>query len=322
MIVLKFGGSSLESAEAIERVTRIVRSRIPRHPAVIVSAHGKATDNLLALARDAAEGNHARSVERFNALESYHSALGASVVADHDRKALDSFLDTHFHELFNAVERLRGSGKFSEQAQASIISFGERLSSGIMALALRKGGIDTAHLDSRVLVRTDDRYTDAAPILDESCARIRRAVFSLRSGTVAVLGGFIGSTKSGVTSTLGRNSSNLSAVLVGAAVDAEEVEIWTDVDGVYAHDPRLVTDQSPVETLSFEDAAAMAAHGAKVFHHGAVMLAQQENIPIWIKNSRNPQARGTKVCAQAAMASKPAAKQFFPQAAAAESGIA
>ncbi|HWH57603.1 MAG TPA: aspartate kinase [Terriglobales bacterium] len=322
MIVLKFGGSSLESAEAIERVARIVRSRIARHPAVIVSAHGKATDNLLALAKDAAEGHHAPSVERFNALESYHSALAAAVVADHDRKALDSFLNAHFHELFNAVERLRGSGKLSEQGLAEITSFGERLSSGIMALALRKAGIETAHLDARVLVRTNDCYTNATPVLDESCARIRRAIFSLDSQTIPVLGGFIGSTPTGVTTTLGRNSSNLSAVLVGAAVDAEEVEIWTDVDGVYAHDPRLVTDQSPVETLSFEDAATMAAHGAKVFHHGAVMLAQQENIPIWIKNSRNPQARGTKVCAQNAIASKASAKQFFPQAAAAESGVA
>jgi aspartate kinase len=120
---------------------------------------------------------------------------------------------------------------------------------------------------------------------------------------------------------LGRNSSNLSAVLVAVAVDADEVEIWTDVDGVYAHDPRLVTDQSPVETMSFEEAATMAAHGAKVFHHGAVILAQREGIPIWIKNSRNPQARGTKVCAHETVSTKVDVK-FFPHAAAAESGVA
>src|SRR5881394_878718 len=189
MIVLKFGGTSLESAEAIERVARIVRSRMPRRPAVVVSAHGKATDNLLALARDAAEGfHHARSVETFNALEAYHSALGISVVAEHDRKALSSLLDTHFHELFNCVERVRGCGKLSAQSEAEVTSFGERLSSGIMALALRKAGIDTAHLDSRVLVRTDDRHTDASPLLDETCAKIRRAVFSLSNGTVPVMG--------------------------------------------------------------------------------------------------------------------------------------
>jgi aspartate kinase len=322
MIVLKFGGSSLESAEAIERVSRIVGSRIARHPAVVVSAHGKSTDDLLALAKEAAEGQHARSVERFNALESYHAALGASVVADHDRKALASFLNVHFHELFNAVERVRGSGRLAEQGQAEIISFGERLSSGIMAFALRKAGIDTAHLDSRVLVRTNDCYINATPILHESCAKIRRALFSLNNGTVPVLGGFIGSTAAGATTTLGRNSSNLTAVLVGAAVDAEEVEIWTDVDGVYAHDPRLVTDQEPVGTLSFEEAAEMAAHGAKVFHHAAVVLAQQENIPIWIKNSRNPEARGTKVCAREARSSKAALKEFLSQAAAAETGVA
>jgi len=109
---------------------------------------------------------------------------------------------------------------------------------------------------------------------------------------------------------------------VAAAVDAEEVEIWTDVDGVYAHDPRLVTDQKPVEMLSFEAATEMAVHGAKVFHEGAVRLAQQENIPIWIKNSRNPEVRGTKVGAEEIVAPKPTLKEFFPQTAAAEPGIA
>jgi len=321
MIVLKFGGSSLESPEAIERVVGIVRSRLSRHPAVVVSAHGKATDQLLMLAKDAAEGRHAQSVERFNALQAYHSALGSYVVAEHDRRALASLLNAHFRELFNAIERLRGSGELSLQAQAEITSFGERLSSEIMALSLRRAGIDSAHFDSRVLVRTDDCYTEATPFVDESCRKIARAVRSLSHGTVPVFGGFIGSTSVGVTTTLGRNSSNLSAVLVAAAIGADEVEIWTDVDGVYAHDPRLVTDQSPVETLSFEDAAAMAALGAKVFHYGAVILAQQEGIPMWIKNSRNPQARGTKVCARETVTAKVDAK-FFPQAATAQSGVA
>ncbi len=326
MIVLKFGGTSLESAEAIERVAWIVRSRLPRHPAVVVSAHGKATNNLLALAKEAAEGHRDRAVETFNALEAYHSSLGASVVSEHDRRGMNSFLDCHFRELFNLIGRLPGSGKLSAQAEAEVTSFGERLSSGIMAFALRKAGINSAHLDSRVLVRTDvctdDRHTEASPLMDESCAKIRRAIFSLSKDTVPVLGGFIGSTPAGVTTTLGRNSSNLTAVLVAAAVDAKEVEIWTDVDGVYAHDPRLVSDQAPVETLSFQEATEMAAHGAKVFHEGAVRLAQQENIAVWIKNSRRPEIRGTVVASHETVTPKPSVKEFFPQAVAAESGVA
>src|SRR5258708_6356604 len=194
MIVLKFGGTSLESAEAIERVAWIVRRRLPRHPAVVVSAHGKATNNLLALAKEAAEGHRDRAVETFNALEAYHSSLGASVVSEHDRRGMNSFLDCHFRELFNLIARLPGSGKLSPQAQAEVTSFGERLSSGIMAFALRKAGINSAHLDSRVLVRTDDQHTEASPLLDASCAKIRRALFSLSEETVPVLGGFIGST--------------------------------------------------------------------------------------------------------------------------------
>ena len=165
------------------------------------------------------------------------------------------------------------------------------------------------------------RYAEATPLMDESCRKIRRALSSLSNGTVSVLGGFIGSTPSGVTTTLGRNSSNLTAILVAAAVDADEVEIWTDVDGVYAHDPRLVTDQAPLEIVFFEDAVQMAALGAKVFHYGAVLLARQENVAIWIKNSRNPEAPGTKVCANESVVTKSTVK-FFPQAAAAESGVA
>jgi aspartate kinase len=295
MIVLKFGGTSLESAEAIERVTRIVRSRISRHPAVVVSAHGKATDRLLALAKESAEGNWQQAVEEFRNLETDHLALAASVVAGENVRALDSFLASQLGELFERIERARAVGTLSAQAEAEITSFGERLSSRIMAQALRKAGIDTAHLDSRVLVRTNDRHTEATPLLDESCARIRRVLFSLRKGTVPVLGGFIGSTPTGVTTTLGRNSSNLTAVLVAAAVNAEEVEIWTDVDGVYAHDPRLVHDQYPVEELSFDDALKMAHNDARVLHAGAVQLARQEDIPLWIKNSRNPESRGTRI---------------------------
>jgi aspartate kinase len=322
MIVLKFGGTSLESAEAIDRVARIVRSRIARHPAVVVSAHGKATDDLVALARDAAESRDAPSVERFNALQTYHSNLGAVVVAEGDRAALTSFLNSHFHELFDCIERVRGSGSLSAQAEAEVTSFGEKLSSGIMALALRNAGMDTAHFDARVLVRTDDRYTEASPLVEKSCARLRRALLSLSNGAIPVLGGFIGSTMAGVTTTLGRNSSNLTAVLVAAAVQAEEVEVWTDVDGVYKHDPRLVTNQVPVEVLSFEEAAEMAAHGAKVFHEGAVRLAHCKNIPIRIMNSRRPELSGTKVMTRETVTSHSAVEPSFRHPTVMETGAA
>lgn len=208
------------------------------------------------------------------------------------------------------------------QAEAEITSFGERLSSGIVALALRKAGIETAHFDSRVLIRTDDRYCEASPLLNESCSRLRRALFSLDRGVVPVLGGFIGSTMSGVTTTLGRNSSNLTAVLVAAAVDAEEVEVWTDVDGVYEQDPRFVADQVPVEELSFEEAAAMAVRGAKVFHEGAVRLAQRKNIPIRIRNSWRPELPGTRVVAHRTVQSQSAVQESLRLATAVETGAA
>jgi aspartate kinase len=295
MIVLKFGGTSLESAEAIERVAGIVRSRLSRHPAVVVSAHGKATDNLLALGRHSAEGRGQGTIDAFNALKEYHLQLAAALLDPKDRRELESFLTSHFGELLSLLQSVHGTGKLSPQAQDAVVSFGERLSSGIVAMALRKSGLDVAHLDARMLVRTNDQHTDATPLLDETRAKIQRALFSLSRGTVPVLGGFIGSTPAGVTTTLGRNSSNLTAVLVAAAVNADEVEIWTDVDGVYAHDPRLVRDQYPVEELSFDDALEMAYNGVRVLHAGAVQLARQEDVPLWIKNSRNPESPGTRI---------------------------
>ncbi|MDP9162101.1 MAG: lysine-sensitive aspartokinase 3, partial [Acidobacteriota bacterium] len=162
-------------------------------------------------------------------------------------------------------------------------------------------GMATTLFDSRALIRTDDQHTQANPQLKETYANIRQALASVERGVVPVLGGFIGSTFNGVTTTLGRNSSNLTAVLLAGATHAEEVEIWTDVDGVFLHDPRQVREQFPLEELSFDDAVEIALRGARVLHLGAVLLARQENIPMWIKNSRIPEVPGTRITSQAGL---------------------
>lgn len=295
MIVLKFGGTSLESAEAIERMESIVQSRVPRQPAVVVSALGKVTDGLLALGMDTAAGRWKEAAERFAWIRDYHFSVAEPLIRREDKQPLERFLEDHFSELQDLLDRLQSTGKFTPQAQAAMTSFGERLSSRIVTLALRKSGLATAHFDSRSLVRTDEQYIQAVPLLSETYSNVRKAMAPLQKGVVAVLGGFIGSTSEGVTTTLGRNSSNLTAVLIAAALGAEEVEIWTDVDGVFEHDPRQVGDQNPIDELSFEDALEMAHRGAKVLHPGAVLLARQHGLPMWIRNSRRPEAPGTRV---------------------------
>jgi len=301
MIVLKFGGTSLESADAIERMESIVRSRLPRQPVVVVSALGKSTDNLLALGTEMATGRRQQALERFVWLKDYHSRVAARLVREQDQQRLDEFLESHFCELQGLLDGLC-DGEFTPQAKDALSSFGERLSSGIVAMALRKSGISTRHFDSRMLVRTDKQHVQATPLLKETYANVREAVGSVGGGVVPVLGGFIASSSDGVTTTLGRNSSNLTAVLVAAALDAKEVEIWTDVDGIFLHDPRDVCDQYPIEELSFDDALELAHRGAKVLHAGAVLLAREEGITISIRNSRRRELPGTRIVSEVNLA--------------------
>jgi aspartate kinase len=294
MIVMKFGGSSLQSAEAIQQAIAIIRTRVAQEPLVVVSALGKVTDNLLALGTDAAAGRRQQCREKFAGLKDYHAAVAVKLVGGRDLQRLDDFLERHFFELQVLID---GLNHFTPEAQDAITSFGERLSSGIVAMALPASGIPSVHLDSRELICTNSRHTHAAPMLSETYLKIHKVVKRLPRGTVPVLGGFIATSVEGVTTTLGRNSSNLTAVLTAAAVGAERVEMWTDVDGVFRHDPRHVSDQYPAEELSFAEALEIAKNGARVLHAESVQLASQENIPIYIRNSSRPELPGTRISA-------------------------
>lgn len=298
MIVMKFGGTSLQSADAILQAISIIRSRIVRQPIVVVSAHGEVTDNLLSLATETAQGEAQQASQYFADLEKYHHDLIAALLHDTSRDCASRFLHRHVSELQRVLRTIRSSGDLTPAAQDAVVSFGERLSSGIVAMALQSFGIASVHLDARALICTDSRHTRAVPSLPETYHLIRQAVQQLPKGTVPVMGGFIGSSATGATTTLGRNSSNLSAVLAAAAVGAEEVEIWTDVDGVFRHHPADVSGQRPIEELSFEEALQIAREGARVLHTEAVQLALEENLSIHIRNSRNPDQAGTRISAR------------------------
>ncbi len=299
MIIMKFGGSSLESSAAIERVAGIVRSRLARHPVVVVSAMGKTTNALLAMAADAAEGKRDEAFARLRKLEEFHRRESLAVVSEAHQKELDTVLTDHFRDLSGIIEGICSVRELTPRSKDAVASYGERLSCRIVALAFESQGIPSKHLDSRNVIITDSRHTMAAPIIAETYARTAASINNMASKHVIVMGGFIASTLDGVTTTLGRGGSDFSAALVGAAIDAEEIEIWTDVDGFLTCDPNLVPDAHPIRTMSFDEAAELAYFGAKVLHPATVLPAKEKNIPVWILNSRRPEAPGTKIVAEA-----------------------
>ena len=295
---MKFGGTSVESAAAIGRVAKIVRAREERRPVVVVSAMGKTTNKLLAIAQAAVAGKREEYIAQIHDLRDYHSREARQVVALEDRTELDRTLDDHFQELTELAKGLAVLGELTPRATDAIASYGERLSSYIVALAFRHLGMRAAHIDSRHMIMTDGRHTQAAPLYAETYAALAARVPPLAHDHVIVMGGFIGSTREGVTTTLGRGGSDFTASIVGAGIGAEEIQIWTDVDGMLTADPTILPGGHRVRTISFEEAAELAYFGAKVLHPATVMPAIEKNIPVLILNSRRPEVEGTRIVAE------------------------
>jgi len=299
MIVMKFGGTSVESAAAIERVASIVRARAARHPVVVVSAMGKTTNKLLAIANAAIAGNRANYIAQLHDLRDFHSREARLVVPLADRAELDRTLDEHFQELTELVKGLAILGELTPRSIDAISSYGERLSSYIVSLAFAHFGMKTAHVDSRRVIVTDHRHTQAAPLYPETYARLAKAIPALAKDKIVVMGGFIGATEDGVTTTLGRGGSDFTASIVGAGIGAEEIQIWTDVDGMLTADPTILPGGHRVKIISFAEAAELAYFGAKVLHPATVIPAVEKNIPVLILNSRRPEVEGTRIVSEA-----------------------
>jgi aspartate kinase len=297
MIVMKFGGTSVESAAAIERVAGIVRTRESHRPVVVVSAMGKTTNKLLAIAAAAIDGRRADYIQQIHDLRDFHSREARQVVPLAERAELDRMLDEHFQELTELVKGLAVLGELTPRSIDAISSYGERLSSYIVTQAFRHFGMKAGHVDSRHVIITDKRHTAAAPNFPVTYARLKETVPPMAENGVVVMGGFIGSTEGGVTTTLGRGGSDYTASIVGAGIDAEAIEIWTDVDGMLTADPTLLPGGHRVKTISFAEAAELAYFGAKVLHPATVVPAIEKNIPVLILNSRRPEVDGTRITA-------------------------
>lgn len=270
MIVMKFGGTSVESSDAIARLVGTVKSHLAQRPVVVVSAPGKTTNRLLEFAEHARRGELYLGSKCLNELQDYHFEVAGQVADGEALHRLETSLQRSFRDLRVILSEVTDEGrKVTPALLDEIASFGERMSSEIVAAALESGGVPSVHLDARQMILTDSRHTNATPLYWESYANLRRVIPYLSDGRVPVMGGFIGSTKDGVTTTLGRGGSDLTASIVGAGIGADEIQIWTDVDGMLTCDPRVFQEGYCLRALSYQEAAALAGAGAKVLHPDA-----------------------------------------------------
>jgi aspartate kinase len=289
MIVQKFGGSSVGSAESIRRVLGIVRGQLDRRPVVVVSAMGKTTRHLLEGADAAAAGDLALATDILAELRDYHRREASPLLSPAGRERLDEVLARDFGGLRQRIEVIAAAGRVTPQAADAMAGQGELLSSAILALALDHAGIASRWIDCREVLITDDAFTRARPLYEETEPRLRAALQPcLEAGQVPVLGGYVGSTREGIPTTLGKEGSDFSAAIVGAALGVEEVQIWTDVEGLLTADPRVVPGARLLRTLSFGEALELACSGAKKPHYGTLGPARRAGVPIRILNSWNP----------------------------------
>ena len=297
MIVVKFGGTSVGDAAAIERATDIVRGRLARQPLVVVSALAGTTNTLLSIAEQAEKGQLIGALRGVEGLRERHLAEASKLLGDREAGAdIAADLSAMFDELASLAEALSVLGHLTPRSLDAIASIGERLSSHLVVAVLCARGIPAQLVDAGDVMITDNHFTRAEPqpeLIAEATQRIVRPL--LESGTTPVVGGFVGATSTGVTTTLGRGGSDYSAALFGAALRAEAIEIWTDVDGMLTADPRVVDGARLIEQIRFDEASELASFGAKVLHPSTIAPAVKIGIPVYIYNSRRPEGCGTRI---------------------------
>jgi aspartate kinase len=295
MIVMKFGGTSVKDVEAVQGLVRVVAREL-RPRLVVVSALAGVTDALLEAARLAEEGDALRAAQAVRALHRRHEEMAAVVRATQRRADLLATIDALFDELESIVRALAVVEEVSPRSRDAIVAFGELASSRIVAAALEDAGVPAPWLDARAVLVTDAQHGAAQADRQATDDRLRALVSPrLADGLVPVVGGFVGATASGLTTTLGRGGSDYSAALFGAGLAADEIQIWTDVDGMLTADPRVVSEPRVVPQLSFDEASELAYFGAKVLHPSTILPAVGLGIPVRILNSHRPEGAGTLV---------------------------
>ena len=296
MLVMKFGGTSVEDSTAIRRLMGIVNHYLYRRPIVVVSAMGKTTNGLLECGRLASSGATAEAMTKLAQIGARHYEAATTLAAAEDVDAVLRVLTARFEEIGRLLAEVAAGGGLSPRLSDALSASGELLSSTVVAAAFRGEGLAGRWVDIRPAMLTNDDHTRATVQFDQANPRLKTLFTAALEGDgVPVTQGFIGSTVDGVTTTIGRGGSDFSASIIGAALDAEEIQIWTDVDGIMSTDPRIVPEAVKVRTISFAEASELAYFGAKVLHPSTLLPAMAKDIPVLVCNSRRPEVKGTAI---------------------------
>jgi len=318
VIVMKFGGSSVADAESIRDVAGIVERYRDRSPVVVVSALGGVTD-LLVGAFEAARGDDLEGLEPLLAeIERRHRWALAGCVDDARRRHhLGLEVDRLFERLRQRLRSVRILGEGTPKVRDAVLAIGETLSALIVAAAFAEAGLPARRVEAEAVMITDDRFGAASPDLDGVRVRCEQEIRPLLAAReLPVLGGFVGANRAGEITTLGRGGSDTSAAALGLALEAEEIQIWTDVDGLMTADPALVPGARTLERISFPEAAELALYGARVLHPASIEPAVRRRIPVRVLNSKRPEGAGTLV-----VGDRPDAETNGPVAVASKDGM-
>jgi len=295
---MKFGGTSVEDSAAFRNVARIVHTGAGARPVVVVSAIGGLTNALLSSVEIAIAGDARAATKSLDIYLERHVAIANDLLRDESCTSVESAVADARCEIRQLHKIIAAHPVTHPPLQDEIVAYGEQLSSQLLAAVLRENGLPARYVDARRCIKTDDNYGSAAPLPETQRATHVELVPLIEAGEIPVLGGFIGSTAKGVTTTLGRGGSDFTAALVGAALAAREIQVWTDVSGVLTADPRIVANARTIPVLSYQEAAELAYFGAKVLHPKTIQPAIERNIPVRVCNSRAPEERGTLIVAE------------------------
>jgi len=298
MIVIKFGGTSVGDANRVANAIDIVAERRHLQPIVVVSALAGVTNDLVAATEAACEGDFDRVAQIIDRVRQRHEDVATRLVQQ-KFDFFDSFLKQLHKQIDQIQTILRGIALLREitfRAKDKVVAIGEKLSSVLFAYSMMMRAMPGEHVDSEEVIITDGRFGEAGPLMEHTRAAAERVLLPLiERNLIPVMGGFVGRTRDGATTTLGRGGSDYSAAIVGAAVRANEIQIWTDVDGMMTCDPRLIPGARMIERISYTEAAELAWFGAKVLHPKTIAPAVAEGIPVRVLNTHNVASPGTLI---------------------------
>ena len=299
MIIMKFGGTSVEDAAAIKNMTEIVRKEIPRRPVVVVSACAGVTNQLLKTATLASKGKKDDALQNVAAIEGRHKNIAKELFDADTAKFLFKHIAVFAEELAALVNGVVILGELTPRSLDTFASYGERMSSFIIHHYFEACKLRSFLVDARSFMVTDDQFTKALPLFDTVERKLREIVQpKIENNYVVITQGFIGSTQSGITTTIGRGGSDYTAAIVGSLLDAQDIQIWTDVDGILTSDPSIINNAKKIKVMSFNEAAELAYFGARVLHPETILPAVKKDIPVHVLNSRRPKSTGTLIIAK------------------------